>query len=204
MSMAFPETEDISLSDIVHSMAITMPGLGGSPRYFYSMAQHAVIGSHIAEMQYGREVARAYLFTIAPQIYTGVVSPAVRAILPLLSQFDENIGRKMFEHFGIDDDLWLCEEIKNVRDQMRAIEYRDLLPEALVVGSDSNADIVINSMNPYQAYQTFSERFRELFPERLSEIILHEAKSMKDLSEALGWTGTSCPQQCPISLAAVH
>ena len=180
-----PKQDQFRMSDIILSLSQTPKMIGGMER-FYSCAQSATIGSHIAEMRFSREIARAYILRYAPACAMGMMNRDLMLSSPGLRVMRDKIGRQTLSFYNVNPDLWMCKEIMMVDEEMMAIEFRDLKPNSIApLGLPSpNPDIIINPLAPDVAARTFSERcLNDLFSE-IAHIIRNDMAGIGSVRSA--------------------
>lgn len=164
-----PHPGDFCLRDIAVALS-NQARFGGLPDYFYSVAQHSVIGSYLIEDLYGdRELARIFLMHDAPEAYIGdMVRPLKRAI-PQFGVIEQGIWEAMAARYSLPQ--FLPDEVKYIDNVMCATEKRDLMPHSGLWSNmpPAEPEIIINPQAPKSALQSFLRRFVDLFPEHAEE-----------------------------------
>lgn len=156
---------DFDLKELMFQQACTPHHIGGT-EFFYSCAQHVIIGSCLAQ-EHSIDLARAYMCIAIPRHFMGSINCELMSHLPELSEIQANIGRAACVALGLNPDLWRCQEMQRVEAQVRAIEFRDLKPLTTPPSRlpAPRSEIIIAPMAPKRAYEVLVFRMNELFPE---------------------------------------
>lgn len=160
-----PRPEEVFIEDIAaHLSCIVRYGGATGPKNWFSVAQHCVIGSFIAEDRYGVTAARAFLLHDAPEYVLGDMIRPVKYTMPNYRELEANIWTAIADRFGVS--RILPAHIKEIDNLMLACEKRDLLPlsERWLNMPDADPDVIINPLSPIDAYKQFAKRFMGLWP----------------------------------------
>ncbi|MDX5412779.1 MAG: hypothetical protein LPK02_07005 [Rhodobacterales bacterium] len=157
---------DFDANDLLCAQSVTPKFIGGTS-FFYSCAQHVLIGSYLAEDLYGRDLAKAYLGITIPRHYMGNINRELIAHMPELYDMETRIGRAVLQAYGIDPALWRNPAMEHVEAIVSAVEFRDLKPFSTPPSDLPTPcpNVVINYMTPGQAYLALAARCHELFPD---------------------------------------
>lgn len=167
VSVMNPQPDQIDILDIV--VALTKQcRFNGHCSEFYSVAEHCVRGSLLAEKLYGKEIAREFLLHDATEAYMGDMIRPVKRMIPQFKEMEQVFWKAISSKFNLP--YIHSKEVHYIDNVMVTWEKRDLLPHAevwpnlpditqlylpkLVPCSD------INTME-----ETFIARFAELFKE---------------------------------------
>ena len=171
-----PRAEDICIEDIAHALSLKCR-FGGHCTSFYSVAQHSVLASSIAEAQQGSTEMQLWaLLHDAAEAYLPDVATPIKHFL----QFEKKLGEwfvsvsfKYVEEMILEKIAQVfCfpsppmpELIKEIDLRMVATERQQLMSEGFVWGGLLGVDsykIPIISWSPAEAEISFLMRFRSL------------------------------------------
>lgn len=167
-----PRPEEVSLYDLI----VGLPNIcryGGQVEHFFSVAQHSVMGSYLAEDDYDREVARQFLLHDAVEYLIGDQIRPLKYSDSRYLALEADIWRKAIcPAFGMPEELH--PGVKATDNVMIAWEKRDLLPNSeewgglVEVPEEDYPEIY--PQGPEMARRHLIMRFAELFPELSKEI----------------------------------
>lgn len=170
--------EDISIEYAARA-ASNMGRFNGHTNQFYSVAQSAVMFSHLAEIDgMSRLFVQTALLEPLNQAYF-YVTRFTEIVVPWLHEsLSMPIKRAIFKKVGLQTILLDSPELEMLKGKMLRWEVRDLLrelPEHLIYAHGMKPppvtlpEFAINPVSPQRAYEIYAERFLHLFPEhRLS------------------------------------
>jgi 5'-deoxynucleotidase YfbR-like HD superfamily hydrolase len=161
-----PQPEMVRIEDIAHSLS-QLCRWTGHTRYFYSVAQHSVLGSYICPTEYALE----FLLHDASEAYLGDMNRPLKhftAAGPAYLQIEEPVERAIFKKFGLPYPM--SDVVKKYDVQMLYAEKAQLMNiteatqyEANKWGTDeTEANVLIQEWTPKFAETEFLRRFNEL------------------------------------------
>lgn len=160
-----PNRSVITVEDIAHALS-NVCRFGGHVRHHYSVAQHAVLVSHLVPPEY----AFFGLHHDDPEAYLGDIPTPLKRILPDYRNIEHKVEHAIFNTFGLPDIM--PPEIKIADRIALATEQRDLMPQIPHKDAwDVIKDVVPNEakivkMSPEQAEKLFLDRHIELWEKR--------------------------------------
>lgn len=165
-----PQPEMVHVEDIAHSLS-QLCRWTGHTKFFYSVAQHSVLGSYLCPP----ESALEFLMHDSSEAYLGDMNRPLKhytAAGPAYLEIEEKVEKVIFEKFGLPYPL--SEEVKKYDVQMLYAEKAQLMNvteatqyEARKWGSDeTEARVLIAPWSPSFAEEMFLDRFRELYKEK--------------------------------------
>lgn len=156
--------DDVCIEDIIRSLAF-QSRFNGHCSSFYSVAQHSVICSWVAEEE-SLELARIMLLHEVEEALFGDITRPLKYLMPdQMLEHMERVRGKIMRKFGLPEIVpQRGNEIDNL---VLACEKRDLLPfsESWTGLPEPDPLIVINPLSPNEALHSMRSRFRTLFPE---------------------------------------
>lgn len=168
-----PRREDVATEDVLRGLAFTRR-FAGQTRKFYSVAEHSVLGSVLAEDMGGRPLARQFLLHDATEAWIGDMPRPLKYEMARFREVEARIWNVVADRYRLPRRL--DDRVKQIDNIMCVTEKLALMPHAENWPSlpDSLADssITIEAWPPSTALRRIARRFRELFPDE--RFILHE------------------------------
>lgn len=183
-----PKHGDVDLGVIVWSLAQKVR-FGGHGRIFYSVAQHSVLVSELAEAiftgkgenpKYVRELAWHALFHDAHEAYLADIPSPIKK-LPWLEEkwrkLEDDWDRVIFDEFGVSNAPIIRQDVKVADLTAMLLEGKYIMPDtpgewqwpghgtergAIKGYAEKYEDLLDEAVGPYSAEALFMERFREL------------------------------------------
>lgn len=166
VSVMDPQMDSIWIGDIGFSLA-KQCRFNGHCQRFYSVAEHCVRGSELAEQLYGLEIAREFLMHDATEAYLGDLIRPVKRMIPQFEDIEQGFWWVISKKFDLP--YVHTKEVHYLDNVMVAWEKRDLLPFSEEWPNLPNISPlklpVIKSWSWEDAWDRFNARFYELFPE---------------------------------------
>lgn len=165
-----PHPDMVRIEDIAHSES-QLCRWTGHTKFFYSVAQHSVLGSYLCPPEYAFE----FLLHDSSEAYLGDMNRPLKhftAAGPAYLEIEEKVERVIYKKFGL---LYpMSQEIKKWDVQMLYAEKAQLMNvteatqyEAKKWGTDeTEANIIIQKWEPEYAEERFLQRFNELNKEK--------------------------------------
>lgn len=164
-----PPHGNINIVDIAHSLAMTCR-FSGHCRRFYSVAEHSIIVSEMAEQE-SKELARWGLLHDASEAYLPDVARPIKSFFAGFKQWEESLLQAVADTFNLpwpmpglikafDAFALRAEASLLMRDEEWQIN--DYVDSYTV---DLKRDPSIIGANPYVARELFLKRFLDLFPD---------------------------------------
>jgi hypothetical protein len=159
-----PRSDDVSITDIAHSLAHQCR-FNGHTRDYYSVAQHCVLCSQLVAETHP-ELALEALLHDAAEAYLGDIASPLKSMLPAVEVIEAAIMEAICESFEV---AWpLAPEVGIADRMMLAWERRDLMTEHQAVweatlGVDLSNLPRIVCWQPEEAAQKFLQRFDALY-----------------------------------------
>ncbi len=154
-----PNPDQIDIQDIAHALA-HICRFTGHTRWFYSVAQHSVLVSHIVP----RDLALQGLLHDATEAYIGDVAAPLKAMLPDYRALEARVEAAVAERFGLP--LGMHDDVRHADLVLLATEKRDLMPATAapwpVELSHQTLPYRIDPLGPEAARALFMQRFLEL------------------------------------------
>lgn len=128
--VADPRPEEVLIEDIAHALAIE-PRFGGHLDEPYSVAQHCVLASHIAEKHLGASLVEqkwALLHDAAEAYLKDIPRPLKRAIGDVYHQLERRVMAAITEKFELPHNM--PPVVKKADEICLSIERRDLFPQS--------------------------------------------------------------------------
>ena len=166
VSVLSPEAKDLYIGDIAYSLA-KQCRFNGHCSEFYSVAEHCVRGSELAEEMYGKEIAREFLLHDATEAYLGDLIRPVKKMIPQFEEIEQVFWMVLSAKFNVP--YIHSKEVHYLDNVMVCWEKRDLLPNSEVW--PNLPDItelrlpMLIAWDWEMAWHMFNNRFLELFPE---------------------------------------
>lgn len=152
-----PEPEQVCIEDIAHALS-NIARFTGHSEFFYSVAQHCVLGSRVIVP----ELARDFLMHDAAEAYLGDVSSPLKQLLPEYKVIEARVEDCIFEKFGVH----FSPTIKRMDLRMLAAERKALLKdiggEWDILKGFNPAPVHIEPWTPEVAERLFLQRANEL------------------------------------------
>ncbi len=122
-----PDICDIHAKDIAHALSLTCRA-NGHFKYFYSIAQHSINCFKEAKARgYTQKVQLACLLHDGSEAYISDIARPVKQYLPQYLEIEENIQKKVYERFGINDlNVDELRQISDVDDTVLWFEFKTL------------------------------------------------------------------------------
>lgn len=159
-----PSSDDINFVDLALGSAQSSKYTGGT-EFYYSNAQAITIGSHIAEMEFGTEVAKIY---IAANLWRGYIGPVSHRIAEFnnVQQIIAAVTREIMRFLGLDGTLSLdlLDKLQKVDDMMARVESAWLFEDIPAQSQPYVDEVQIAPQSPSQAVTCLIRRMKELFP----------------------------------------
>lgn len=175
-----PKPDQFKIEDMVRAIA-NQCRYNGHVRHFFSVAQHSVMGSYVAEDEYStdngypegfaREIARLFLLHDGIEGWIGDMIRPLKFVLTDFGLLEDALWKIFARRFGLPEEL--PHEVKVVDTIMTAWEKRDVKrsvkhwPNLPFIGDEYPE---IYPQGPDAAYRAFVARFGELFPELMDDI----------------------------------
>lgn len=160
---------DYCVEDMLRGLAYTAR-FNGQTAGFYSVAQHSVIASHLAEMAFDDPddslgFARMMLLHDAEESIVGDMITPIKRLFPAFRAIGDAIRDAIFAHHGLQPGI--PDKGHEIDRSLCATEIRDLQP---LSSADSLLPpaidwLAINPQSPEAAFQGIARRYRELFPD---------------------------------------
>lgn len=168
-----PSVEDVNTDDMLRGLAFTSR-FNGQTRRFYSVAEHSVWCSVLAEQAGGKGLARQALLHDAPEAWIGDMVRPLKYSMDTYRQVERRIWRVVAKRYGLPVEL--DERIKDFDNIMCVTEKLALKPNAGpwpgLPDGIADPSITIEAWPPSTALRKLAARFRALFPEE--KFVLHE------------------------------
>lgn len=164
-----PLIENIDIKDIAHALS-NLCRYAGHCYEFYSVAQHLVILSRIAEEALmpdpqGLNIPQIALLHDAAEAYLGDVTTPLKAMLPEYKRIEAGMDRAISLRFNIPYPR--PQEIKILEQALLLTETKELMgksPEPWrATFTIKPYDVVVNPWSPCDAEERFLKRFDELW-----------------------------------------
>lgn len=160
----------IAIEDIAHHLSM-LCRFNGATRVFYSVAEHSVRVSRIAERRavgaiaHVKQVGLAGLLHDASEAYISDVTRPVKATPGFASylEIEADLQERIFARFGLPFRA-LPAEVIAADDAMLAIEFRDLVantPPHFIEAAGTTPPLAYQ-LRPAQAKEAFLRRFAQL------------------------------------------
>lgn len=152
-----PDPAVITLNAIARGLANTCR-FGGQCRPFYSVAEHSVWVSRLVPPH----LAVHGLLHDAAEAFIGDIPKPLKEMLPDYQAIEARVERVLFAQFGF---ISLPPEVKHIDRVMLATEQRQIMhnrDEWKWTADTQPADIVLECLQPEQAYRAFLNRALEL------------------------------------------
>lgn len=127
VSVMNPQPDQINIYDIGVALS-KQCRFNGHCSKFYSVAEHCVRGSWLAEDWYGKEVAKEFFLHDATEAYMGDMIRPVKRMIPQFEQMEQVFWKAISSKFGVP--YIHSEEVHYLDNVMVTWEKRDLLPHA--------------------------------------------------------------------------
>lgn len=161
--------DDIDIRDIAHHLSL-VNRYGGATRVGYSVAEHSLAVSSIAQSKWGISSAKLGLLHDASEAYIGDVCRGLKyrpGIMESYRDAEETLMAKILKKYRIDT---YSEEtharVKKIDRQICADEMRQLMTQALDVNGEpltATYGVVVGLMRPAEAESRFLARYYELW-----------------------------------------
>lgn len=181
-----PQPKDIDIRDIAHSLALKCR-YGGHVAYFYSVAEHSVMLSHLVPTP----LAFMALMHDAAETYTGdIMRPIKNSIGDEWRAIENRLELAISEVFGLSDDADKWALIKEY-DSRILTDEREMLQQPVLPGKDygDKLGVTINCLPWQEAERVFMARFEELrnrmVAEPLPELTADEKKDVQRIASKL-------------------
>jgi hypothetical protein len=161
-----PQPEEIDIEDIAHALGM-MCRFNGHCRYFYSVAQHCVLGVDAIRLAEGDlQLQKEFLLHDASEAYLCDITRPVKNHLPGYKELEHVVQRAINRKFdtwcGAHPDLHYWDSV------LLHTEKRDLMEEGPAPWLDIPENMPdlpkIVSWEPHVAKRNFLRLFDELFP----------------------------------------
>jgi uncharacterized protein len=166
VSVAEPSPDNISIQDIATAIS-KQCRFNGHCSEFYSVAEHCVRGSKLAEKHFGKKVAKEFLMHDATEAYLGDLIKPVKVTMPFFQQVEEVFWKAIAKKFGLLVEQ--SEECHYLDKIMVTWEKRDLLPFSEHWPRLPDIEVFnLERLNPWnwrKAETRYLQRFTELFGE---------------------------------------
>ena len=166
VSVMNPQTSQIHLGDIGYALA-KQCRFNGHCDQFYSVAEHSVRGSVLAEEMCNKDAAREFLMHDATEAYLGDLIRPVKRMIPQFEDIEQGFWKAISDKFSLP--YVHSEEVHYLDNVMVTWEKRDMLPfsEEWPNLPDINhlSLPIIRAWRWEDAFDEFQTRFLELFPE---------------------------------------
>jgi len=157
------EVEQIAIEDIAHALSM-MCRFNGHCIRFYSVAEHSVHVSY----EIDEELALVGLLHDAAEAYLGDVVSPLKKQLKDFKCFEKRMEAVIAERFGIDAELFSCEELKRADVQLLVDEKARVMVKEPEQWPDDTPLVQnpsrIECWSQVEAKKRFLERFEELRP----------------------------------------
>jgi hypothetical protein len=157
-----PCAADVDVRDVAHSLAMQCR-FNGHCREFYSVAEHCVRVSRVADVAASRELALWGLLHDAAEAYVGDLPRPVKQQLPEFEAAEDRLLEVIVRHFGLG---WpMPSEVRFADDTLLMTECRDLLcptPEPWRLEGVAPLVDRIEPVSPQRAEEMYLARFHEL------------------------------------------
>jgi hypothetical protein len=154
-----PQSDQIDILDIAQALSCESRYAGHS-RYFYSVAQHSVLASHIVP----RACALEALLHDAAEAYCKDMPRPLKEMLPDYRAIERRVEHAIRRRFGLRDDH--AGDIKRADLILLATERRDLMPDDAtpwpIIEGIPPLPYKIVTVNPSSAQAKFLRRWIEL------------------------------------------
>jgi hypothetical protein len=154
-----PHNSTYTIEDIAHALS-RVCRFGGHTESHYSVAQHSVLSSYLAEDEFKFDA----LMHDAAEAFLGDIPSPLKMLLPDYKTIEIRVEKAIFERFGVS--FPLPQNVKEVDKMMLAIEKRDVIGNddywehlAGVVPLDS---MTIVPLPAEIAFDFFMSRYEEL------------------------------------------
>jgi hypothetical protein len=152
-----PMPEMVDIRDIAHALG-NLCRFNGHCRRHYSVAQHSVIVSEVAQPW---DAMRGLLHDAA-EAYVGYITTPLKALLPDFQAIENRIQQVIFEVFGVGPDVAAGLRIAKIDSGcVIAAECRDLHP-SIVLDRDPMKDVIRPKTLPWMGEIAFLSRFLKL------------------------------------------
>lgn len=164
VSVMNPQPEEINLEDIVTALS-KQCRFNGHCSKFYSVAEHCVRGSYLAEKLYNKKIAKEFLLHDATETYMGDMIRPVKRMIPQFEEMEQVFWKAISTKFKLP--YVHSKEVHFLDNVMVTWEKRDLLPNSepwpnLPDISQLNLPYLVPD-DWQQAYVEYHLRFVELF-----------------------------------------
>lgn len=122
-----PRETEVELVDIAHGLA-NQCRFSGQTSLFWSVAQHSLVMSTLAEARYDREMARIALMHDAAEAYIGDMIRPLKVVMPEFCRIEARVWRAIARRFGLPGRL--PPEIKQLDNIVLATEKAALMPRS--------------------------------------------------------------------------
>ena len=127
VSVLDPQPEEIFIEDIYPAIS-KQCRFNGHCDIFYSVAQHCVLGSELAEEWYSKDIAKEFLLHDATEAYMGDLIRPVKVMIPEFGTVEARFWRAISNKFNLSyEHTKECQYLDNV---MVTWEKRDMLPNS--------------------------------------------------------------------------
>lgn len=181
-----PRPEDIDIRDIAHSLAMKCR-YGGHVSYFYSVAEHSVLLSHLVPSP----LAFMALMHDAEETYTGdIMRPIKESIGDGWRSIEARLNTVISEVFGLSDDADKWAMVKEY-DSRILTDERDVLQQPVLPGKNygDKLGVTINCLPWQEAERVFLDRFEVLAGRvaspALPELTADEVKDVQRIASKL-------------------
>lgn len=122
-----PHADDIDLQDIASGLS-KICRYNGQCRWFYSVAEHSVLGAEVAWDMFGRDVARAFLFHDAAESFFGDITSPIKRLLnsTILWTLEERLEDAIAKRFGVS---FRFPALKHIDEHMLSVEWQSMMPD---------------------------------------------------------------------------
>lgn len=159
--------DEVDIRDIAHALSNSCR-YAGHTSHFYSVAEHSVYVSQMAEKaarssKAKLEAAKAGLLHDASEAYLVDLPRPVKDFMPEYRNYEQTAQFVISEVFDIE---WpFPKEVHDADDRMLVTEMRDLMPVVRWEGKKLTPySFAIEGLTPRQAEKAFLRRYHELFP----------------------------------------
>lgn len=167
VSVMNPKESEIDIEDIGYSLA-KQCRFNGHCSEFYSVAEHCVRGSELAEQMYGRDVAREFLLHDATEAYLGDLIRPVKRMIPQFEDIEQGFWWVISKKFSLP--YVHSKEVHYLDNVMVCWEKRDLLPNSEPWPNlPEISHLQLPKLHPWDwetSLREFTSRYLNLFAER--------------------------------------
>jgi 5'-deoxynucleotidase YfbR-like HD superfamily hydrolase len=153
-----PSSSEFTIDDIAQGLS-NICRYSGQCREFYSVAEHSLLVSEIAE---GFEFEA--LLHDAAEAFLGDVTRPLKQMLPEFKRIEAEVERAILDRFGVEGPM--PPQVKQADLRVLAAEQRQIMPEGTdgwVRGQKVDpAPVVVRHLPPEQAKKAFLARFEAL------------------------------------------